>query len=364
MENKIAVVSGGAGMDARTLTHQLLAKGYTVVLTTRYNDHVSTDTIRASFANDLKDNPTAKLSFAWLDLNCPESVRSCVVNVLKQHGRIDEFYSLAALSQVGTSFENFGLTMQTNGFAQQQILETLRLESPDTRFYFACTSEIFGGSPGAKPFNESSAPDCRSPYAIAKNLGREITKYYRETYGMYACSGILFNHSNEYRKPYFFIRKVIDGAIDAHLGKRSSLELGNINFWRDEHLSDFGCEIMQAMLNNPRGPRDYVIGNGVTHSGREYLEHAYGYFGLDWQKFVKLNSPALMRPNEVVRLVADPSRAVDELNWIPNRFSLRQIIERISMYRLTEIVGIKPVKRDPFNIIRVFPTHSPFKNAA
>jgi GDP-mannose 4,6-dehydratase len=250
-------------------------------------------------------------------------------------------------SHVGDSFKCENLSINTNGMSVFYALESLRKHSIKTRFYFANTSECFGGDPQNCPFRESSPQELRSPYSLGKNLGANITKYFRQTYGMYACFGWLFNHSNIYRHSSFYFAKVILAATKINNGTQEKLKLGNLNFWRDEHLSDFGCEIMWKMLNNPKGPVDYVIGNGHANHGEEYLDYAFGYFNLDWKKYVEFDKE-LLRPNEVVKLVSDPTKAVMDLGWCQNRITLKQHVELVAKYFNEQVNGLKPIRIDPF----------------
>jgi GDP-D-mannose dehydratase len=164
---------------------------------------------------------------------------------------------------------------------------------------------------------------------------------------MYACFGWLFNHSNIYRHDDFYFMRVIRGAARIAHKKESELKLGNLNFWRDEHLSDFGCEMMWKMLNNSRGPIDYVVGNGKCHHGEEYLDYAFQYFNLDWKEYVKMDESRL-RTNEVVKLVADPTKVMMELDWMPNRINLKQHIDLVAKYVNQQEIGQTPVREDVF----------------
>lgn len=348
---KVAVITGMNSMDGKTLTHILLSKNYHVVLTKRYNDQ-NIDYILNLFKDDLKNYPYSKLTYECMDLLDRKSVESCIFNILKQFNKIDEFYHLAGFAHVGDSFKSFSLPINTNGFGTYYILETLKNSSKDTKFYFANTSECFGGDPKNCPFREVSPQELRSPYSLGKNLGANITKYYRQTYGMYACFGWLFNHSNYYRKDSYYFMKVIKSATNIYLGKQKELFLGNLNFSRDEHLSDFGCEMMWKMLNNPKGPIDYVVGNGKANSGEEYLFYAFRYYDLDWTKYVKFDEN-LIRPNEVVKLVSDPTQAVMDLGWIQNRITLKQHVDYVTDYVLKQESGEQAIRIDPFELFPV-----------
>jgi GDPmannose 4,6-dehydratase len=274
----------------------------------------------------------------------------CIQNVLQKFDKIDELYSLAAQSHVGDSFKNALYTQHASGLSVYYILETLRELSPLTRIYQASTSEMFGGDPKNNPFNEKSPFELRSPYSIAKNLAYNWCQYYRQTYGMYISSGFLFNHSNYYRNYNFYCRHVTSSAARIALGKIDSFSCGNINHYRDEHFSDFGCEAMHKMLQLDF-PEDIVVGTGTAHHGEEYLDLAFNYFNLDWKKYIKID-PDKFRPNEVVKLTADCSKAKELLNWNPNRIPFKDHIEIMCKYDYELESGQTPIRPDVFTLYR------------
>jgi len=340
---KTAIITG-MGMDAKTLSHILLSKDYHVVLTYRRNTLLDVSKVLSVFAADLKKYPKSSLRTVFMDITDQNSIANGILDVLRTHKTIDEFYHLAAMSNVGDSFKSEILAVTTNGHSAFYSLDALKRYSKGTRFYFANTSECFGGDPARCPFNEDSPQELRSPYSWGKNLGANITKYFRQTYDMYACFGWLFNHSNIYRDSSFFFGRVIEGACRIALEKQNELKLGNLEFWRDEHLSDFGCEMMWKMLNNS-APKDYVIGNGQANHGKDYLEHAFGYFGLDWKNYVVFDESRL-RPNEVVKLVADPKRAIEDLGWKPNRINLQDHVYLVTDHFLKKEKGERDIPRE------------------
>ena len=312
---KTALVSG-TGMDSKTLTHFLLQKNYRIILTYRRNTSFNQDSFLSLFNN------SPKVEVVNIDSSDQTSVKIGLEKVIKKYGKIDEFYHLSADSNVGESFLSPERQIQNNGMSAFYILEWLRHNSSKTRFYFAATSECFGGDPRRVPFNENSVLEPKSPYSVAKTLGYNWTTFYRQTYGLYACSGFLFNHSNHYRHPSFFIRRITQSAARIAAGKLDKITLGNIDFWRDETYADFMVEMMWKMLNNPLGAKDYVVGNGVCYSGEEFLVNAFSYFNLDWRKYVVIDKDRF-RPNEVVKLAADPTSVVKDLGWIPNRITFK-----------------------------------------
>lgn len=345
--NKIALITGANGMDAKTLTHLLLSKKYKVILTHRRNTWFDEESIKNGFKQDLIKYPESRLFLQACDVSCDNSVRECIKNVLNEHGRIDELYLLAANSHVGESFKNKELSIQTNGQSAYYFLENVKNLTPKTKTYFAATSELFGGIEDGR-FNEECIWNPRSPYSIGKALGARWVNFYRDSVdsNMFCCYGILFNHSNTYRSKDFVVRKITNTAAKIAIGKSSELKLGHLHWARDEHWSDFGCEAMWKMLQLER-PENFVIGNGVAHWGEEYLELAFGYFNLDWKKYVKFDD-SLKRPNEVVRLVADSKKAQEKLGWIPNRLTFKKHIEMMCKYDLElESNGI-PVRPNVF----------------
>jgi GDPmannose 4,6-dehydratase len=338
--SKVALVVGITGMDGESAAHFLLSKGYTVIGTYRKNSHIDLGDLATKYSN--------RISFEYCEISDFNSVRSCIENTLKQHGHIDEVYLIAAQSHVGYSFNEPEKTVITNGMSAYNFLENLRLVSIKTKLYFCATSELLGGDPLRCPFNEESEYECRSPYSIGKELGTRWIKYYVQTYGMFACYGILFNHSNCSREKSFFIRKVTNGAARIALGLQNEIKLGNLNFWRDEHWSDLGVEMMWKMLQNDK-PETYVICNGNGHYGEEFLFESFNYFNLDWKKYVKIDN-SLFRPNEVVKLVGDPSKAIKELGWRPNRISFKDHINLMCEYDYDLELNKNPVRPDVFKL--------------
>lgn len=346
---KIALVTG-SGMDSKTLTHFLLGKGYHVVMTYRRNSTFNEPELKGLFSEDLKNYFPCGLSLESCDITDFSSVKNCIENVLKTFGQIDEVYCLAAQSHVGNSFNNPIYTINATGMAAFNIFENLRNLSPKSKVYQASTSEMFGGDMKNNPFSEESPFELRSPYSIAKHLAYNWVKYFRQTYGMFICSGFLFNHSNIYRAKDFFIRHVTNSAARIALGKDSCFSVGNLNHYRDEHYADFGVEAMYKMLQLDF-PVDLVIGNGHAQFGEEYLDYAFGYFNLDWKKYVKIDS-SKFRPNEVIKLVADPRKAIDLIGWKPNRIPFKEHINLMCEWDYC-LESNKPQKR--VNVFDIYP---------
>jgi GDPmannose 4,6-dehydratase len=236
-----------------------------------------------------------------------------IVTLLNQV-RPHEVYNLAAQSFVPTSFSQPLLTAEFTGLGVTRVLEAIRLVDPQIRFYQASSSEMFGRV-HEEPQNESTPFWPRSPYGVAKAYGHWITVNYRESYGMFCCSGLLFNHEGPRRGREFVTRKVTDGVARIKLGLADELRLGNLEAKRDwGHAADY-VRAMWLMLQQDE-PDDYVIATGETHSVRELVEVAFDCVGLDWRKHVIVD-PDLYRPAEVDLLVGDASKARRVLGWTP-----------------------------------------------
>lgn len=335
---KVALVVGVTGMDGESAAHFLLSKGYTVVGTYRKNTQLDLEAVMGQYAGQVETE--------YCEIGDISSVRGVVERVLVKHGRLDEVYLLAAQSHVGNSFIEPAASCILNGMSVFNFLEALRQLSIKTRLYFAATSELLGGDPIHCPFTEESPYECRSPYSVGKELGTRWVKYFVQTYGMFACYGVLFNHSNTTRARTFISRKITSGAARIAVGKEKFLTLGNLAFARDEHWSDFGVEMMWKMMQREK-PETYLICRGECATGEQFLDAAFGYFNLNWRDHVK-SDPSLFRPNEVVKLVGDPSKAVRDLGWRPNRMSFKDHMRLMCEYDYALESSLKPVRPDVF----------------
>jgi GDPmannose 4,6-dehydratase len=295
-----ALITGVTGQDGSYLAELLLAKGYEVVGVVRRTSHHSYERI---------EHLLDRIEVVAADLLDQHSL-----TVVLQDTRPDEVYNLAAQSYVPTSWTQPVLTGEFTALGVTRILEAIRLVHPSARFYQASSSEMFGRVTET-PQRETTPFYPRSPYGVAKVYGHWITVNYRESYDLYAVSGILFNHESPRRGIEFVTRKVTDAAARIKLGLARELRLGNLDARRDWGFAGDYVEAMWRMLQQP-APGDYVIGTGQTHSVRELVEAAFGHVGLDWRKHV-VNDPKYMRPAEVDLLQADPSKARRELGWTP-----------------------------------------------
>jgi GDPmannose 4,6-dehydratase len=296
---KKALITGITGQDGSYLAEWLLEKGYEVHGVVR----------RASTENfDRIAHLTGRLTLHQADLLDQLSL----IDVLRQV-RPNEVYNLAAMSFVPTSWKQPVLTGEFTAIGVTRMLEAIRLLDPQgIRFYQASSSEMFG-KVSETPQRETTPFHPRSPYGVAKVYGHFITVNYRESYGMFCCSGILFNHESPRRGLEFVTRKVSDGVARIKRGRAKELRLGNLEARRDWGFAgDYVCA-MWLMLQQDR-PDDYVIATGRTHSVRELVEMAFGCVGLDWRKYV-VQDPKLIRPAEVDLLIGDASKARRELGW-------------------------------------------------
>jgi GDPmannose 4,6-dehydratase len=237
----------------------------------------------------------------------------------------DECYHLAAQSFVSYSFEDEFSTIDTNLNGTHYVLSAIRRQSPSTKFYFAASSEMFGNVKES-PQNEETAFHPRSPYGISKMAGFELTRNYREAYGLFALSGILFNHESPRRGAEFVTRKITSAAARIKLGLDHEVRLGNLEAKRDwGHAKDY-IRAMWMMLRE-KEPEDYVIASGKARTVKEFLDNAFGCIGLDYENYLVIDKN-LYRPAEVNILQGDPSKAYEKLEWLPE-VSFGQLVEEM-----------------------------------
>ena len=295
-----ALITGITGQDGSYLAELLLQKGYEVTGVVRRTSHHSYERI---------EHLLDRIQILPADLLDQHSLTMVI-----KETEPDEVYNLAAQSYVPTSWSQPVLTGEFTALGVTRILEAVRLAWPRARFYQASSSEMFGRAVET-PQRETTPFYPRSPYGVAKCYGHWITVNYRESYGLYAVSGILFNHESPRRGIEFVTRKVTDAAARIKLGLATELRLGNLDAQRDWGYAGDYVDAMWRMLQRA-DPRDYVIGTGETHTVRELVEVAFSHVGLEWQRYVR-SDPQFMRPAEVDVLLADPGRAQKELGWAP-----------------------------------------------
>ena len=298
---KRAIITGITGQDGSYLAELLLEKGYAVTGVIR----------RASAPSFWRiEHLLGRIDLRPADLLDQLSLIRLIESV-KPH----EFYNLAAMSFVPASWDQPMLTGEFNAQGVTRVLEAIRQVDPSIRLYQASSSEMYG-KVREVPQTELTPFYPRSPYGVSKVFGHYITVNYRESYSMFACSGILFNHESPRRGLEFVTRKVTDGVARIKLGLSDSLSLGNLDAHRDWGFAGDYVRAMWMMLQQDEAD-DYVIATGQSHSVRELVELAFERVGLDWQKYVKVD-PALIRPAEVDLLVGDSSKARAQLRWLPD----------------------------------------------
>ncbi|WP_280169443.1 GDP-mannose 4,6-dehydratase [Priestia megaterium] len=306
---KKALITGITGQDGSYLSELLLNKGYKVYGLKRRTSTPNLENIK-SVLDKIDLIPGDVLDLTSL-INA--------INIAKP----DEVYNLAAQSFVTDSWAQPIYTGQSTSIGAINMLEAIRLTNPDIRFYQASSSEMFG-KVIETPQSETTPFYPRSPYAVAKVYAHWITVNYRESYDMYTCSGILFNHESPRRGIDFVTRKVTDAVARIKLGLQKELRLGNLDAKRDWGYAGDYVKAMWLMLQQTE-PNDYVIASGETHSVKELVEIAFDYVGLDWNKYV-VQDPKLIRPAEVDLLLGDPQKAQKKLNWKPD-VSFEQLIK-------------------------------------
>ncbi len=295
-----ALITGITGQDGSYLAEFLLEKGYEVVGMVRRTSTVNFDRIK---------HIQEKITIVSGDLLDQVSL----IEILQEH-RPQEVYNLAAQSFVPTSWNQPVFTGEVTALGVTRILDAIRLVDPTLRFYQASSSECFG-KVRESPQNEKTPFYPRSPYGVAKVYGHWITVNYRESYGLHATSGILFNHTSPRQGLEFVLRKITHGVALIKLGLADELRLGNLEACRDIGFAGDYVKAMWMMLQQEE-PDNYVIATGETHSVREMCEAAFGYVGLDWQKYV-VQDERFMRPAEVDYLVGDATKAREVLGWEP-----------------------------------------------
>jgi GDPmannose 4,6-dehydratase len=309
MSNKTALITGITGQDGSYLAEFLLSKGYTVYGMVRRSSVEKHERIA-----HLMD----KIHLIQGDLLDQSSLAAVI-----RESKPSEVYNLAAQSFVPTSWAQPTLTAEFTAVGVTRILEAIRSVDPTIRFYQASSSEMYG-KVRETPQTEDTPFYPRSPYGVAKAYGHYITVNYRESYNMFAVSGILFNHESPRRGLEFVTRKVTDGVAKIKLGKAKELRMGNLDAKRDWGFAGDYVKAMWLMLQQDKAD-DYVIATGETHTVERLVEVAFSHVGLDWKEFVKLDE-RFIRPAEVDLLVGDPAKAIRQLGWKPE-VSFEQMIK-------------------------------------
>ncbi len=304
---KTALISGITGQDGSFLTELLLEKGYDVYGIIRRSSSFNTERIDHLYRDPHEKGTHLRLLYG--DLNDSSSL-----NTILRQVQPDEIYNLGAQSHVRVSFDIPEYTGEVTGLGTVRFLEAIRELGIRPRFYQASSSELYG-KVAETPQTETTPFHPRSPYGCAKAYAYHITVNYRESYGMFASNGILFNHESERRGETFVSRKITRAATRIKLGLQEKLYMGNLEARRDWGYARDYVEAMWMMLNTDE-PDDYVIATGETHSVREFIEKAFGYLNLDWQEYVEID-PRYFRPAEVDLLLGDASKARRQLGWEP-----------------------------------------------
>ena len=318
---KNALIFGVTGQDGSYLAQFLLKKGYNVFGTFRRTSHKCFERIE-----ELKI--FEDVSKIKSDLADDSSIRAAI-----KQSQPDEIYNLAAQSFVGASFQQPILTSDVTGLGTLRVLNAIREIAPDTRFYQASSSEMFGNSPGKK--NETSVFKPRSPYGAAKVFAHHMTNHYREAYDLFACCGILFNHESPLRGIEFVTRQITYRLARIKYNQQTKFSLGNIHARRDWGFAGDYVEAMWSMLQQKK-PDDYVVATGESHSVEDFLSLATEYADLgDWKNLVNLDE-SLLRPSDIDELVGDPTKAQNVLNWKP-KMSFKDLVKSMVEHDLEYI---------------------------
>jgi len=305
MENKKALITGIAGQDGSYLTEFLLSKGYEVHGMIRWDSIYTTERIDHLYKDPHVSG--VKLFLHYGDLMDTGNIER-LINQIKP----DEIYHLGAMSHVRVSFDMPESTANTDGLGTLRILEAIKNSKLPIKFYMAASSEMFGSNP--PPQNENTPFHPRSPYSCAKVFSYDVTRLYREAYGIFACNGILFNHEGCRRGPTFVTRKITMAVAKIKSGQEKKIYMGNLEAKRDWGFTQEYVEAMWQILQQDK-PDDFVIATGESRSVKEFLEEAFKYAGLgDWQQYVEFD-PNYLRPAEVESLIGDASKAKKVLNW-------------------------------------------------
>jgi len=297
---KKALIIGITGQDGAYLAKHLLAKGYRVTGSSR-------DVMASSFGNLNTLGIREQVKLISVSINDFRSVFNAI-----QSCDPDEIYNLAGQTSVGLSFEQPVEAIESIAIGALNILEVIRLLGKSVRFYNAGSSECFGDT-GSTAANVNTPFAPRSPYAVAKSTAKWLINSYRESYGLYACTGILFNHESPLRPERFVTQKIVVAASKIKAGLIQKIQLGNLDICRDWGWAPEYVEAMWLMMQQ-KEPSDYVIATGRMESLTYFVAKAFEYFDLDWQQYVEIN-PSFFRPNEIKHSIGNPQRAIELLKW-------------------------------------------------
>ncbi len=317
---KTALICGVSGQDGAYLAQLLLDKGYTVCGTSR-------DAQISSFPNLVRLGIRESLKLESVALNDFRSVLQALVKI-----QPDEVYNLAGQTSVGLSFEQPVETLESISIGTLNLLEAIRFLGKPIKFYNAGSSECFGDS-SDKPADETTPFRPRSPYAVAKSAAFWQVANYREAYGLFACSGILYNHDSPLRPERFVTQKIVSSACRIAQGSLEKLHLGNIDIQRDWGWAADYVEAMYLMLQQEQ-PDDYVIATGESCSLADFIAAAFSYLGLDWHEYV-VSDASLFRPTDIAVGRANPSKAKEKLGW-QAKHKLKAIVQMMIQAKQTE----------------------------
>lgn len=308
---KNALIFGVTGQDGAYLSKFLLEKGYNVFGTFRRTSHRCFERVEELGTFD-------EITKIKADLSDQTSINSAI-----RQAKPDEVYNLAAQSYVGASFQQPILTSDITGLGTLRVLDSLRENSPDAKFYQASSSEMYGNFPGIKDETNQFRP--RSPYGAAKVFAHHITNHYKEAYGIFACCGILFNHESPLRGLEFVTRKITYELAQIKYKKQKKFKLGNIHAKRDWGFAGDYVEAMWLMLQQ-KNPEDYVIATGKSHSVEEFLTLATEFAGMNnWKDFVEIDK-SILRPTDIDDLVGDATKARTKLRWTP-KMNFKELVK-------------------------------------
>jgi GDPmannose 4,6-dehydratase len=341
---KKALITGCTGQDGSYLAEFLLSKGYEVHGVIRRSSSINTSRLD-HLLFDSQHERKAEIILYYGDM-----IDSSNLNRILEQAQPDEIYNLAAQSHVKVSFELPEYSAEVDGLGVLRILDAIKETGLKVKFYQASTSELFGKATEI-PQTETTPFYPRSPYAVAKLFAYWIVKNYREAYSLFACNGLLFNHESPRRGETFVTRKVTRGIAQILAKKQDCLYLGNLEAKRDWGYAPEYVELMWKMLQTKK-PDDFVIGTGESHSGREFVEEAFFYVGLDWHKYVRVDKK-YFRPTETDYLISDSTKAKKLLGWTP-KIKFHDLI-KIMIDADMRAAGLKPVGEGDKILKKKFP---------